>query len=64
MLSMSVKVERVRHPLACFSGEILVNGQKTASAGEINWLFDYFPLMDGSSEEKPDVEVMPVNGVV
>ena len=44
MLSMSVKVERVRHPLACFSGEILVNGQKTASAGEIKLAFDYFSI--------------------
>lgn len=63
VLSMSVKVERVRHPLACFSGEILVNGQKTASAGEIKLAFDFFPLMDGSSDENPVKESMPVNGV-
>ena len=63
VLSMSVKVERVRHPLACFSGEILVNGQKTASAGEIKLAFDFFPLMDGSSDENPVEESMPVNGV-
>ena len=29
---MSVKLERVRHPLACFTGEINVDGQKTAQA--------------------------------
>ena len=63
VLSMSVKVERVRHPLACFSGEILVNGQKTASAREIKLAFDFFPLMDGSSDENPVEESMPVNGV-
>lgn len=63
VLSMSVKVERVRHPLACFSGEILVNGQKTASAGEIKLAFDFFPLMDGSSDENSVKESMPVNGV-
>ena len=63
VLSMSVKVERVRHPLACFSGEILVNGQKTASAGEIKLAFDFFPLMDGSSDENPVKESMPVNGL-
>ncbi len=48
VLSMTIKVERVRHPLACFSGEILVGGQKTAHAGEIKLAFDFFPLIDGS----------------
>ena len=50
ILSMSVKLERIRHPLACFSGEINVVGQKTAHAGEIKLAFDYYPVLDGSSE--------------
>ncbi|NDH17749.1 MAG: hypothetical protein EBY48_11885, partial [Opitutae bacterium] len=50
ILSMSVKLERIRHPLACFSGEINVGGQKTAHAGEIKLAFDYYPVLDGSSE--------------
>lgn len=50
ILSMSVKLERIRHPLACFSGEINVAGQKTAHAGEIKLAFDYYPVLDGSSE--------------
>ena len=50
VLSMSVKVERVRHPLACFSGEILVGEQKTAHAGEIKLAFDFYPLMDGAND--------------
>ena len=63
ILSMSVKVERVRHPLACFSGEILVNGQKTAHAGEIKLAFDFFPLMDGATEQNPVVENSTVSRV-
>ena len=63
ILSMSVKVERVRHPLACFNGEILVNGQKTAHAGEIKLAFDFFPLMDGATEQKPATESSSVSGV-
>jgi acyl carrier protein len=50
VLSMSVKLERVRHPLACFTGEINVDGQKTAQAGEIKLAFDFYPVLDGSSE--------------
>ena len=41
-LSMKVRVSRVRHPLACFGGEINVGGEKTATAGEIKLAFDYF----------------------
>lgn len=63
VLSMSVKVERVRHPLACFSGEILVNGEKTAHAGEIKLAFDFFPLLDGSSDNHSFAENSSVNGV-
>lgn len=47
ILSMSVKLERIRHPLACFSGEINVVGQKTAHAGEIKLAFDYYPFNTG-----------------
>jgi len=47
-LAMSVKLERIRHPLASFSGEITVEGEKTAHAGEIKLAFDYFPVVDVS----------------
>ena len=40
---------RVRHPLACFSGEINVGGEKTATAEEIKLAFDYFPVVDGQA---------------
>jgi acyl carrier protein len=50
ILSMSVKLEKVRHPLACFSGEITVEGEKTALAGEIKLAFDFYSVVDGSSE--------------
>ena len=35
VLEMQVKVNRVRHPLASFQGEINVEGQKTSTAEEI-----------------------------
>ena len=47
LLEMQVKVNRVRHPLASFQGEISVEGQKTATAEEIKLAFDYFPVIDG-----------------
>ena len=50
---MTVKVDRVRHPLACFSGEIEVNNQKTAHASEIKLAFDFFPILDGGAEASP-----------
>jgi 3-hydroxyacyl-[acyl-carrier-protein] dehydratase len=50
-LSMKIRVSRVRHPLACFSGEINVGGEKTATAQEIKLAFDYFPVMDGQKQE-------------
>jgi len=50
-LSMKIRVSRVRHPLACFSGEINVGGEKTATAQEILLAFDYFPVMDGQKQE-------------
>jgi acyl carrier protein len=49
-LSMKVRVSRVRHPLACFSGEINVGGEKTATAEEIKLAFDYYPVIDGQNE--------------
>lgn len=53
ILSMSVNLEKVRHPLACFSGEINVGGEKTAHAGEIKLAFDFYPVVDGSIESQP-----------
>jgi 3-hydroxyacyl-[acyl-carrier-protein] dehydratase len=49
-LSMKIRVSRVRHPLACFSGEINVGGEKTATAEEIKLAFDYFPVVDGQAD--------------
>ena len=45
-LTMKVKVSRIRHPLACFQGEITVDGQRTAHAEEVKLAFDYFPVID------------------
>jgi acyl carrier protein len=50
-LSMKIRVSRVRHPLACFSGEINVGGEKTATAEEIKLAFDYFPVVDGQADK-------------
>lgn len=50
-LSMKIRVSRVRHPLACFSGEINVSGEKTATAEEIKLAFDYFPVVDGQADK-------------
>jgi acyl carrier protein len=46
VLKMKVKVSRIRHPLACFQGEIQVNDDRTAHAEEIKLAFDYFPVFD------------------
>ncbi len=46
VLSMKVKVSRIRHPLACFSGEINVEDERTSHAEEIKLAFDYFPVID------------------
>ena len=48
-LEMQIKVNRVRHPLASFQGEITVENQKTATAEEIKLAFDYFPVIDGEN---------------
>jgi len=63
VLSMSVKVSRIRHPLACFSGEILVNGQKTAQAAEIKLAFDFYPVVDGGTDEREINTDSHLNGV-
>jgi len=63
VLSMSVKVSRIRHPLACFSGEILVNGQKTAQAAEIKLAFDFYPVVDGGTDEREINTDSELNGV-
>ena len=47
LLEMQVKVNRVRHPLASFQGEITVEGQKTATSEEIKLAFDYYPVIEG-----------------
>ena len=51
ILSMVVKTSRVRHPLACFSGEISVNDKRTAQAAEIKLAFDYYPVLDVSKDD-------------
>ena len=43
---MKVKVSRIRHPLACFSGEISVEDERTPHAEEIKLAFDYYPVID------------------
>ncbi len=50
-LTMKVKVSRIRHPLACFKGEINVEGERTAHAEEIKLAFDYFPIIDAENEQ-------------
>jgi len=52
-LTMTVKVSRIRHPLACFSGEILVGDQKTATADEIKLAFDYYPVFQSDQDGQP-----------
>ena len=48
---MKVNVSRIRHPLACFKGEINVEGERTAHAEEIKLAFDYFPIIDAEKEQ-------------
>ena len=50
-LTMKVQVSRIRHPLACFQGEITVEGERTAHAEEIKLAFDYFPIIDAQNED-------------
>ena len=41
---MKVKVSRIRHPLASFTGEIFVGDEKTATAEQIKLAFDYYRI--------------------
>jgi len=50
VLKMKVKVSRIRHPLACFQGEILVENERTAHAEEVKLAFDYYPVFDSAVE--------------
>ena len=51
VLEMRASLKRIRHPLAIFEGEITVGGEKTAAAEEIKLTFDYYPTMQGASQE-------------
>lgn len=59
VLSMKVKVGRIRHPLACFQGEITVNKEKTSTAEEIKLAFDYYPVIDGQVSVEAKAVVTP-----
>jgi acyl carrier protein len=60
VLSLKVKVSRIRHPLACFKGEINVGDERTSHAEEIKLAFDYYRVIDGQDSSslpkaaKPD----------
>ena len=64
VLSMAIRVERVRHPLACFSGEIMVGGKKASQADEIKLAFDFFPVVDGSVDMPEQNDSFTANGMV
>jgi len=55
-LSMKVKVSRIRHPLASFTGEIFVGDEKTATAEQIKLAFDYYPVLQADQEEQSSLE--------
>ncbi len=59
-LNMKIRVSRIRHPLACFQGEIMVNSEKTATAEEIKLAFDYYPVIEG--EASLEAVSIPSNG--
>jgi 3-hydroxyacyl-[acyl-carrier-protein] dehydratase len=64
-LTMKVQVSRIRHPLACFKGEINVEGERTAHAEEIKLAFDYFPTIDAledGSNQNVDASRISSNG--
>jgi len=54
VLDMRVGLKRIRHPLAVFEGEITVAGEKTATAEEIKLTFDFYPTIQGASQEALD----------
>jgi 3-hydroxyacyl-[acyl-carrier-protein] dehydratase len=56
-LEMQVKVNRIRHPLASFQGEITVEGQKTSTAEEVKLAFDYYPVIDGEVSTTSEMRV-------
>ena len=41
VLSLSVRVKRIKHPIAVFEGRIAVNGEQASFAEEIALTFDY-----------------------
>ena len=49
---MNIKVSRIRHPLASFTGEIFVGDEKTATAEQIKLAFDYYPVLQADQEEQ------------
>ncbi len=53
---MKVKVSRIRHPLASFTGEIFVGDEKTATAEQIKLAFDYYPVLQADQEEQSSLE--------
>jgi acyl carrier protein len=61
ILSMKVKVSRVRHPLACFSGEINVGEERTSHAEEIKLAFDYYPVIDAQDSSSAPQSVKQGN---
>ncbi|MDG0963483.1 MAG: phosphopantetheine-binding protein [Opitutales bacterium] len=63
VLKMKVKVSRIRHPLACFQGEILVGNDRTAHAEEIKLAFDYYPVFDSSVESNSGNTYTNGNGI-
>ena len=60
-LTMKVNVSRIRHPLACFKGEINVEGERTAHAEEIKLAFDYFPIIDAEKEQAVQISKSEFN---
>lgn len=59
VLTLSVKVKRIRHPLAVFEGRITVNGDQASFAEEIALTFDY--AAESAPEAAPAVEELSPN---
>lgn len=53
LLSLAVKVKRIKHPIAVFEGQITVNGDKASFAEEIALSFDYLPEVAAAPAEAP-----------
>ena len=58
VLSLKVKVSRIRHPLACFKGEINVGEERTSHASQIQLAFDYYPVIDAQESSKESEATM------